>query len=202
MVRKNRREALRGKPLVAPPPVPPHLGQGAFEIEVLHRIEAFAKRELLMDEADPGPSCGKRRKVLPRNGPARDGDRSVIGTEDPGEDAHERALARAIGPHQAHDLPAPEGETHPVAGKGRAETLAHSGKRQEGRRLACPLPGFGLHRQRNAAHLARSPLAPRLSRDGGGSCAPIPRYRSGLRWFRASCRHTGRGCPGLPRRPA
>jgi len=54
--------------------------------------------------------------AAPGGVPAPHGDGAAVAPQDGGEHAKERALAGAVGPHDAEDLPPADGAGHPVYG--------------------------------------------------------------------------------------
>jgi hypothetical protein len=88
---------------------------------VLHHREVRRDRELLVDHGHPGLP---RLQGAPRRiGLAVEGHGPGVGRERPGQDGHERALARAVLPDERDDLTPRDAEVHAIEGRRRRKGL-------------------------------------------------------------------------------
>ena len=96
--------------------------QVGVEAEVLRDGQVGVEPEPLAHVAD----LALDRRRLRADGAAHHPGVAFRGVEDPRQEAHDGGLPRAVGPHQAEDLPFLDGERQPVHGDGAAEDAAQA----------------------------------------------------------------------------
>ena len=114
----HRQAAGRGQPFDAPPGGPdvdpaPSRRLGS-EDDVFEDGQVLGQHEVLVHETDPGPDRGPRRTEA--HGNPVDADRSGVGAQHPGQDLHQRRLARAVLADQGVNLARAGDQARPVVG--------------------------------------------------------------------------------------